>query len=385
MFHSSSSSPRDVAPVAVPGSRVKLVFAPGSLGRLGEYVRAEGGSRVLLVTDPGIRDAGHAERAVRAMYNAGLVVRVFDEVQENPTTDVVYKALRVAREARPDFIVGLGGGSSMDCAKGVNFVYTNGGRMQDYWGTGKATEPMLPLIAIPTTAGTGSEAQSYALITDPETHQKMACGDEKATPKLAILDAELTATQPVRVAAATGIDAVAHALETAVCKRRNVTSIHFSGEAWRRLDAAYERVLAEPTDDAARADMLLGAHCAGCAIENSMLGIAHALANPLTGHFGVVHGFAVGMMLPHVIRFNGQDPATAAAYKEALGLPAEKLARRVEQLLAAGQIRTRLSEHEVPADDLPKLAAEAAKQWTATFNPRPVGEAQLLSLYRAAM
>jgi alcohol dehydrogenase len=377
--------PPSDTPASLPGSRVKLVFAPGSLSRLGEYVRAEGGSRVLLVTDPGIRDAGHAERAVRAMYNAGLVVRVFDEVQENPTTEVVYKALRVARDSRPDLIVGLGGGSSMDCAKGVNFVHTNGGRMQDYWGTGKATEPMLPLIAIPTTAGTGSEAQSYALITDPETHQKMACGDVKATPRVAILDAELTATQPVRVAAATGIDAVAHAIETAVCKRRNATSIHFSREAWRRLDAGFERVLADPRDDTARADMLLGAHFAGCAIENSMLGIAHALANPLTGHFGIVHGFAVGMMLPHVVRFNAQDPATAAAYEEALGLPPEKLVARIEQLLAAGRIRTSLAEQDVPGDDLPKLAAEAAKQWTATFNPRPVGDAEMLSLYRAAM
>ena len=190
-------------PTALPGSEVRVVFGSGNLDYIGEIARSQGATRILLVTDPGIRDAGHVERAVRSFYRAGLPVRVFDGVIENPTTVQVGKGLFVAREFKPDMIVGLGGGSSMDCAKGINFLYTNGGRMQDYWGTGKATQPMLPLLAVPTTAGTGSEAQSYALITDPETHQKMACGDKKALPKIALLDPELTATQPPKVAAAT--------------------------------------------------------------------------------------------------------------------------------------------------------------------------------------
>jgi alcohol dehydrogenase len=373
-----SDTPRDL-----PGSRVKLVFSPGALARIGTYAKSEGASRILLVTDPGIRKAGHVERALRSLYNSGLVVRVFDEVEENPTTDIVHKGLRVACEAKPDFIIGLGGGSSMDCAKGINFLHTNGGKMQDYWGTGKATQPMLPMIAIPTTAGTGSEAQSYALITDPQTHQKMACGDVKATPRLAILDADLTATQPLTVAAATGIDAVAHAVETAVSKKRNATSINFSREAWQRLDRSFERVLAEPTDATARADLLLGAHLAGCAIENSMLGAAHALANPLTGHFGIVHGFAVGLMLPHVVRFNGREHS--AAYEESLGLNPTALSHRLDQLLKVGSMERHLSDYDIREDDLPKLAAEAAKQWTATFNPQTVTERDMLTLYQSAL
>src|SRR4051794_30989264 len=137
----------------------------------------------------------------------------------------------------------------------------------------------------------------------------MACGDAKALPRVAILDPELTATQPPRVAAATGIDAVAHALETAVTTKRNETSLRFSAEAWRLLERGFERAVGNGhADAAARADMLVGAHLAGCAIENSMLGAAHALANPLTGDFGVPHGFAVGMMLPHVVRFNAGGP-----------------------------------------------------------------------------
>jgi alcohol dehydrogenase len=375
--------PQSSTPINFAGSRVAVAFAPGALRGLGEIAKAQGATRVLLVTDPGIREAGHEERAVRSLYRAGLVVRVFDDVEENPTTEVVDKGLRVARQFKPDFIIGLGGGSSMDCAKGINFLFTNGGTMQDYWGVNKATQPMLPLIAIPTTAGTGSEAQSFALITDPATHQKMACGDAKALPRVAILDPELTATQPPRIAAATGIDAVAHAVETAVTTKRNETSQEFSREAWRRLERSYATAVANGAADvSARADMLVGAHLAGCAIENSMLGAAHALANPLTGHFEVPHGFAVGMMLPHVVRYNADAPG--GHYADALGIEGPALASRLEQLLDAGRIRRRLSDHDIPETSLPMLAAEAAKQWTATFNPRPVSEADLLALYRAA-
>src|SRR4051794_39164730 len=300
-------SPNGEHPQSIPGSRVQVVFGPGNLARLGEIAKTTGASRVLLVTDPGIRDAGHVERAVRSLYKAGLPVRVFDGVGENPTTIHVGKGVIASRAFNPDLIIGLGGGSSMDCAKGINFLLTNGGKMQDYWGTGgKASEPLLPLIAVPTTAGTGSDAQSYALITDPDTHQKMACGDPKALPRVALLDPELTATQPPKVAAATGIDAVAHAVESAGSTKRTEVSRRLSTEAWRLLESSFERALREPGDLDARQRMLLGAHLAGAAIENSMLGAAHALANPLTGLCDVVHGLAVGMMLPHVIRFNSE-------------------------------------------------------------------------------
>ena len=198
----------------------------------------------LLVTDPGIVAAGHVERARRGLDAAGVSVTIFDRVKENPTTREVDECLEVARAVRPDLIIGLGGGSSMDTAKGCNFILTNGGRMQDYWGVGKATKPMLPLIAVPTTAGTGSECQSFALIADEETHQKMACGDPKAAPRVAILDPLLTVTQPRQVAACTGIDAVAHAVETAVTKKRNELSWLYSREAFRLTAGNLDRVFA---------------------------------------------------------------------------------------------------------------------------------------------
>src|SRR5678815_3509216 len=191
---------------AVPGSfefqpRTRVVFGENAIERIGQYVLELGGKRVLLVTDPGIKAAGHAGRVQTIIEAAGVNVTMFDRVQENPTTRCVQACVDVAREAKIDLLIGLGGGSSMDTAKGCNFILTNGGEIKDYWGVGKAKLPMLPLIAIPTTGGTGSECQSYALISDPETHRKMACGDPKAAARIAILDPTLTVSQPQRVSA----------------------------------------------------------------------------------------------------------------------------------------------------------------------------------------
>lgn len=376
-------NPDPINPATIPGSAVPALFGRGALEHLGEQARALHGSRVLLVSDPGIAAAGHVDRAAESLRRAGVQVRIFDEAEENPTTVCVGKAVDAARQHRADLLVGLGGGSSMDCAKGCNFILTNGGRMQDYWGVGKARTPMLPLIAVPTTAGTGSEAQSFALITDPQTHQKMACGDKKALPALAILDAELTASQPAKVAAATAIDAVAHAVETAGCNRRTDVSLRLSRQAWALLESSFARALRDPADGEARQKMLLGAHLAGAAIENSMLGAAHACANPLTAKFNITHGVAVGLMLPHVVRFNASS-GTANPY-DALASDSQELARRIEALLEAGSLPRRLGEFGVGQEHLAELATMAGQQWTVTFNPRPVDEESLRGIYQQAM
>jgi alcohol dehydrogenase len=362
--------------------RTRVVFGPGTLEQLGKIAQSVGGRRAFVVSDPGIVAAGYAGRAIQLLEAAGLEAHLFDGVEENPTTRHVEAGLAAAKQRGVDLFVGLGGGSSMDCAKGINLLLTNGGKIADYHGTGKAMKPMLPLIAIPTTAGTGSEAQSFALIADEQTHQKMACGDRKATAAVAILDAELTLTQPAQVTADTGIDAISHALETWVTKRRNPVSTLFSEAAWRLLSANLARVLESPKDLEARAGMQLGAFYAGSAIENSMLGAAHSCANPLTAHYNVVHGAAVGVMLPAVIRFNG--PAVGTLYGDLAGTNdgAETLASRVESLLKQAALPTRLSEYKIPEAVLPDLAQEAAQQWTAQFNPRPVKQNDLLEIYR---
>ena len=373
--------------------RTRVVFGPGVLSQLGELAK-ELGHRAFLVTDKGLKDAGHEDRALEALSSAGLEVTIFDDVHPNPTTDDVAAALEAARAADVDLIIGLGGGSSMDCAKGVNFLLTNGGEMADYWGIGKATQPMLPMIAVPTTAGTGSEAQSFALIANAETHMKMACGDKKAACRIALLDPELTVTMPASVTAVTGIDAISHAVETYVTTKRNPVSQLFSRESWRLLATAFPRVLEDPTDVEARGAMIVGAHLAGAAIENSMLGATHALANPLSAHFDLTHGVAIGVMLPHVIRFNAADDAVAPLYGDLaadIGLctaddpdAADKLARYVHSVVRSWSLPTSLQAADVTSDLIPTMAEEAAKQWTGTFNPRPVNVASLTELYECA-
>jgi len=214
----------------------RVVYEAGGLARLGALARELGGTRALLVTDPGLEKAGHPQRALASLRNAGLHAVVFDGVEENPTTRHVDDGLAVAQAERIDLLVSVGGGSAMDCAKGMNFLLTNGGRMTDYKGSGRATKPMLPSIGIPTTAGTGSEAQSFALIADEKTHLKMACGDRKVAFRAVILDPELTVSQPPAVAAITGIDALSHAVESYVTTRRNPLSRVFAREAWRLLE-----------------------------------------------------------------------------------------------------------------------------------------------------
>lgn len=378
---------KPMLPSILQDTVVRIVFGAGRLAELGGLVADIGAKRVLVVTDPGIIAAGHVERGVEFLRGAGLHVSVFYGARENPTTEHVAAGVAAAKDAGIDIIVGLGGGSSMDCAKGINIILTNGGEIRDYWGVDKTSEPMLPLIAVPTTAGTGSEAQSFALICDPVTHQKMACGDRRVPdegglrPRAVILDPELTRTAPARVTAATGIDAIAHAVETAGTTERSAVSRELSREAWRLLEPAFPKVVHDRADNSARSDMLLGAHLAGAAIEQSMLGAAHACANPLTARSGVIHGVAVGVLLPHVVRFNAE--AGDNPYAE-LDADSERLAYRIEQLLDAGRLPRRLRDCGVDDGLLPALADQAAEQWTAGFNPRTVGSGELLEVYRRA-
>ncbi len=374
--------------------RTRVVFGQGTLARIGDLVAEFGGSKVLLVSDQGLKDAGHEDRAKEYLAAAGLEVAVFDDVEPNPTSDDIEKGVAFARNEQIDFIVGLGGGSSMDCAKGINFLLTNGGKMSDYKGVGKATKPMLPLIAIPTTSGTGSEAQSFAVVADPKTHMKMACGDKKAAAKVAILDPDLTLTMPRSVRAATGIDAISHAVESYVTLKRGPVSQLFSRQAWSLLSRSFLKSIQEPQNVDANGAMLLGAHFAGAAIENSMLGATHALANPLSAHCNLTHGIAIGVLLPHVVRFNGALPEIANLYghfAEDIGLCENSdpeapviLAEYLTHLVQKSEQPGRLRECNVDESLFEKMASEASKQWTGQSNPRPVDASSLLELYKCA-
>lgn len=379
--------------------RTRLIFGEGTAARAGELARELQARHVLLVTDPGLARAGHAALIQRSLEAAGLRVTLYAEAQENPTASSVDACAQAAAKAGIDTLIGLGGGSAMDTAKGCNFILTNGGHMRDYWGVGKAAKPMLPLIAIPTTSGTGSECQSAALIADEVTHVKMACLDPKAAARVALLDPLLTLSQPARVTACTGLDALSHALESAVCLRSNAVSLMFARESFALCFPALPQVLREPGNVSARGRMLLGAALAGLAIETSMLGAAHAAANPLTARYGVIHGHAIGLMLPHVFRFNSEIPGARAVYDQLFerampsdrdvaaslnGNACEDLNALVQEVLRLGDLAPNLKNCGVEHHQLPSLAKEAEKQWTASFNPRKATQEDFASLYEAA-
>lgn len=343
-----------------------LLFGAGRLSEIGTLT-ASYGKRVLLVTDPGLRASGHVERAQGFLESSGLDVFVFDRVPENPTTADALNCARFADGFGAEVLVALGGGSAIDTAKGVNLL-----ALMPY-------SPLMPLIAVPTTAGTGSEVQRHAVLGDPETHVKRAYGHPAGTPKVALLDPELTLTCPPRVTACTGIDALSHAVESFVTTARSPLSSLYARDAFARIESNLETVFQNPADLEARGELLLGAALAGLAIENSMLGAAHAAANPLTARFDTAHGEAVGRMLPHVVRFNAQLPEIDALYAELYG-SGERLAARLEALLHAGGLADPFP-HALDDETLGILSEEAAAQRTASFNPRPIRAEDFRQIY----
>ena len=325
---------------------IRLVFGPNQIDQLGQLTKELAHpSKVLLITDQGVAKAGILDRAIDALKSMDVDTHIFQEVTPNPTTKDVQNATNLAQKiGNIGLIVGLGGGSAMDCAKGVNFLLTNGGTMEDYWGFGKATQPMLPSIGIPTTAGTGSEAQSYALISQ----------------------------------ALTGFDAISHAIESYVSTKGNSISRLFAKSAWQMLSQNFELALQPNSDSDVRGQMLLGANLAGMAIECSMLGAAHACANPLTANYQITHGLAVSLMLPHVIELNSKKVGNL--YQQL----STDLASSIRHFQSVANLPSRLRDTGIPRSDLNDLAVSASEQWTGNFNPVLLTDEVLVQLYERA-
>lgn len=356
-----------------------MVFGAGEFARLGEVARELGGTRCLLVADPGMLDTGYAQEATRSLKARRMGVQAFHEFKPNPDSSMAEAGAAFAAPQNIDLIVALGGGSSLDCAKAINLVLSNGGRLRDYRGYGRAARPMLPMIAVPTTAGTGSEALTTVALIDSQSGSRMICGDAKLAFRSAVLDPKLTTTQPSAVAAANGFDALAHAVESLVTTRRTAISDCFARAAWGLLHCGLERALKDSTDLEACGSVLLGAHFAGVAVENSGLGAAHACAYPLTDQCGIAHGVAVALVLARVVEWNRAE--AQSRYEELYpGGPVERL----RALADLAGLPANLREAGVAEEALPRLAEDAGSQWTGKFNSRPFDAAGALEIYRMA-
>ena len=324
-------------------------------------------------------DSGHAQEAVRSLKARRMEVFAFHDFTANPTVAMVEAAREYAAPQAVNLVVGLGDGDALDFAKAVNVVVSNGGSIRDYWGYGNVPKPLLPMIAVPTVAGSGTEAQSNCAIYDPPDGSKedgskhygskVICGDPKISFRTAVLDANLTLGQPAALTAANGYDAIGRAVETLFSTRRTPISECFSREAYRLLDSGFGRMLRAPEDLEARSAMLLGAHFAGLAVEYSALGPAHACAQPLVKNYKLLPGAALALVLLPALEWmeEGAD-----------------LAPRLRHLAAAAELPTSLSDAAIPEQVLPRLAEEAATQWTGRFSSHPFDAQAALDIYRAA-
>lgn len=373
-----------------------VICEPGAIKRLGSLAREHIGSRVLLVTDPGLVQAGLIDSAICSLSEAGVHYELFGDVLADPPVAVVEAALAQARAAEIDGVIGFGGGSSMDVAKLIALLVGGGEKLDDVYGVGQAKGQRLPLIQIPTTAGTGSEVTPISIITVGETEKKGVVAPQ-LLPDIALLDAELTIALPAHVTAATGIDAMVHAIEsyTSASANNNPVSRALAREALRLLGANIETAVKDGGNVQARSDMLLGAMLAGQAFANSPVAAVHALAYPIGGIFHVPHGLSNALVLPHVMRFNatacGESYATLAtdAFPDLASVPADQRVHpfidRLEALSADLGLEQTLREVGVGESDLPVLAADAMKQIRLLVNnPRDVSESDALAIYQAA-
>lgn len=373
-----------------------VICEPGAIKRLGEIVKEQMGKKVLLVTDPGLIKAGLLDRATRSLNEAGVEYTLFDGVVADPPVSVVEAALADAREAAVDGVIGFGGGSSMDVAKLIALLIGGRERLDDVYGVGQAKGTRLPLIQIPTTAGTGSEVTPISIITVGETEKKGVVAPQ-LLPDIALLDAELTLGLPAHVTAATGIDAMVHAIEsyTSASANNNPVSKALAREALRLLGANIESAVKDGTNVKARSDMLLGAMLAGQAFANSPVAAVHALAYPIGGIFHVPHGLSNALVLPHVMRFNTETCGEAYAvlatdvFPDLAANPSDQRVNqfidRLEALSADLGLEQTLREVGIGEEDLATLASDAMKQTRLLVNnPREVSETDALAIYKAA-
>jgi alcohol dehydrogenase class IV len=373
-----------------------IQFGNGALQKLGDIVLATAKGPVFLITDSGMMKTGIISKAIDILNAAKIEFRLFADVEADPPEQVIEAATRLAHDGAVGCVIGLGGGSSLDVAKLVALLAGGQERLKDIYGVGKARGPRLPLILVPTTAGTGSEVTPISIVTTG-TAEKMGVVSPVLLPDVALLDPELTYGLPPQVTAATGIDAMVHAIEAFASANANNNPISrgFALQALKLIGSALLTAVKDGTNSAARADMLLGSMLAGQAFANSPVAAVHALAYPLGGHFHIPHGLSNALVLPHVLRFNAVTAHELYVEPAVHAFPAlaslEGQARvsafcdALAQLSVDCGLPHRLRDVGITKDWIPRLARDAMNQTRLLVNnPRPITEEDALSIYHAA-
>ncbi|MFK4146595.1 iron-containing alcohol dehydrogenase [Streptomyces sp. NPDC004065] len=381
-----------MATITLPVLRV----GGGTVGDLADLVATHGGSRPLLVTDKFLESTGVADRLLDQLAEAGLTPQLFSGVVPDPTTDSLQAGLAAVRQHRADTVVGFGGGSPMDTAKALAFLAVQGGQMRDYRAPRTNTEPALPVIAVPTTAGSGSEATQFTVITDSATDEKMLCSGPAFLPTAAIIDYELTLSMPGRLTADTGVDALTHAVEAYVSRKANPFADGMCLQAIHAIGRNLRRVYADGSDRAAREAMMLASTQAGIAFSNSSVALVHGMSRPLGAHFHVAHGLSNAMLFAAVTEFSvGAATDRYATCARALGCASDgdtdeaaagKLIEELRQLCRDLDVPTPESygiDETQWSDLIPTMAEQALASGSPGNNPRIPTAEQIERIYAA--
>lgn len=374
----------------------KLVYEVGAIkNKLAGEIKVLNTDKVLVVTDKGVVSAGLLTDVEEALKNDGITYQVFDEIEPNPSTDTCYKGYEMAKEMGVGALLAVGGGSPMDVAKAIAVLMTNGGNLDEYEGVDKFENDPLPFLAIPTTAGTGSEVTTFSVITIRARNYKMTIVSTRILPRVAILDPVVLKTVPAHVAAACGMDALTHAIESYINLVASPATDAFGAEAMRLIGKYLRKYVANRSNMEAAAGMLVASNLAGVAFGIARLGNVHAMAHPLGGFFNVPHGVANAILLPHVMKFNML--ADDGKYKRIAELLGEDVSRltdleaaplaieAVEKLSAAIGIPKTLTEVGVKEDKIPAMSVDAMASGNVLINPRATKLEDIEDLYCGAM
>jgi alcohol dehydrogenase len=370
-------------------------MGPNCLQEAGDEINCLGLKKALIVTDKVLVDIKLVDKLTEMLESKGIEYVVFDETQPNPTVGNVESGEKMLKDNACDFVISFGGGSPHDCAKGIALVAVNGGSIKDYEGVDKSPKPQLPLVAINTTAGTASEMTRFCIITDEARHIKMAIVDKNTTPVIAVNDPLLMLDMPKSLTAATGMDALTHAVEAYVSVAATPVTDACAIKAIELIAKSLRDAVADGQDKEARDDMAYAEYLAGMAFNNASLGYVHAMAHQLGGFYDLPHGVCNAVLLPHVQRYNAQvAPARLADVAKAMGeniegvsaeAGAELALKAIEKLSADIGIPAGLKELGAKAEDLATLADNALKDACGLTNPKQPTHEEVVGIYTNAL